>query len=126
VITVITVLLVGGALVLSLPRGLSTDLTRIGQGKPALVMIHDHNFVESLNLMQSVNAVRGDYDGALVFLVADPNTPQGRGFMEAQGMDAVALVLFDAGGRRIAHHYGAMSPAAVEAWLNRNLALAGP
>jgi len=70
------------ALILSqLPRGsYSTDLSRIGNGKPALVLAYDINSTGGMDVMKLMNALRDEYSDRIEFLIADLGTPQGRQF----------------------------------------------
>ena len=85
----------------NLPHGYSTDLTVIGKGKPALVQVFDPNQVLSLELMETVNGIRGEYEGRVEFLLADLNREGGRAFAEQQGTKPPALVMFAPNGAKI-------------------------
>jgi hypothetical protein len=103
--TLITVAIVIIALVFAatlLPRGFSDDLSRIGQGRPAVVLTHDKEAVASQELMNMLNGIRGDYEDRVEFLVTDVVTPEGREFVESQRVGNSLLVLFDGAGNRIA------------------------
>ncbi len=71
-----------GALIFSqLPRGsYSTDLTRIGDGRPALVLAYDISSMGGTEVMKLMDALREEYSDRVVFLVADLGTPHGYGF----------------------------------------------
>ena len=84
-----------------LPKGFSDDLSRIGRGTPAAVLIHNKNGVDSLNLMSRVDEVRHDFSGRLEFLIADVETDQGKLFMRQQQLGEIGLVLFAADGTRV-------------------------
>jgi hypothetical protein len=84
-----------------LPRGFSQDLSVIGQGTNALVLVHDSNVVQSADTMVAMNAVRDDYEGRVAFIVADINTPEGRQFANGHGFGPVALAFFAANGERL-------------------------
>lgn len=92
-------LLFAAAAAMNLPRGYSDDLSRIGQGKAAVVLIRDKNAVQSFDLMGAMDGVRGQYSGAVEFLLTDFNTPQGREFIEANNASKATLVLLDADGK---------------------------
>ena len=70
------------ALILSqLPRGsYSTDLTRVGNGQPALVLAYDINSTGGMDVMRLMDAVRDEYAERIEFLIADLGTPQGSQF----------------------------------------------
>ncbi|MGD8568647.1 MAG: hypothetical protein PVJ39_11200 [Gammaproteobacteria bacterium] len=94
----IAVFVVGA--VMLLPKGFSADLSVIGQGTPVVVLAHNKDSVLSLNLMDMLNKVRGDYDGRLLFRVVDNNTPQGRAFIDQQQVNLGTLLLFAPDGTR--------------------------
>lgn len=87
--------------VMNLPRGYSDDLSLIGKGKPAIVLIRDKNAVQTFDLMEVMNGIRDQYAGQVEFLLTDFNTPQGRAFMAANEAPRVTLVLLDADGKRV-------------------------
>jgi hypothetical protein len=86
---------------MNLPRGFSDDLSRIGKGKAAVVLVRDKDAVESLELMNVLNDIRGQYAGRVEFLLTDYDTPEGRAFMAANNAARITLVLFDAGGKQV-------------------------
>ena len=83
-----------------LPRGFSDDLSRIGQGGNVVVLIHNKDSVQSLDLMTLADAVRSDYAGKAEFLVADTNSGQGRAFIRGQQADGYLLLFFGPDGTR--------------------------
>ena len=80
--------------VMLLPKGFSDDLTKIGQGMPAVVLVHDKGSMGSLNLMDLLNKVRSDYSDKVEFIVVNINSQEGKMFREQQNIDGVNLVLF--------------------------------
>lgn len=84
---------------MSLPRGFSDDLSRIGKGKAAVVLVRDKNAVESFNLIEVMNSVRDQYAGKVEFLVTDFNTPEGRAFIAANKAERVTVTVIDANGK---------------------------
>lgn len=84
-----------------LPKGFSSDTSIIGKGSNVVVLAHNKDSVQSLNLMDYMNEVRSDYAGRVEFLVADANTPQGSSFIESQNVELGTLLLFGPDGRRI-------------------------
>lgn len=87
--------------VVNLPRGFSDDLSRIGKGKAAVVLVRDKNAVESMDLMNLLDSIRGQYAGRVEFLLTDYDTPEGRAFIAANSTAPITLVLFDAGGKQV-------------------------
>ena len=100
--------IVGGMLLLfavviamNLPRGYSDDLSRIGKGKVAVVLVRDKNAVQSFDLMEVMNAVRDRYAGQVEFLLTDSDTPEGRAFIADKGAARVTLVVLDGNGKTL-------------------------
>lgn len=94
-------LLFVAAALMNLPRGYSDDLSRIGKGKAAIVLIRDKNAVQALDLMEVTNSIRNQYAGQIEFLLTDFDTLEGRAFITANNAERVTLVLFDAQGSRV-------------------------
>ena len=84
-----------------LPKGFSDDLNQIGQGRNIALLAHDHDSVQSLNLMEAIGKIRSDYIGKVVFVVADDNAVKGRAFIQQQKVGSGDLLLFNPGGKRI-------------------------
>lgn len=89
-----------------MPRGYDADLSHIGKGRQAAVLVHDPGFVASMDLMESVDRIRGELEPRMLFLLADLNTLQGQQFAKRQSVTFGTLVLFDAEGRHLASHSG--------------------
>jgi hypothetical protein len=85
---------------LMLPKGFSDDLSRIGQGTNVVVLTHNKEAVQSLDLMALLDAVRTDYAGRIEFLAVDIDTEMGQAFMEHEQIGGSALLLFDPDGTR--------------------------
>lgn len=101
--SLITVAIVVAALAIAatqLPRGFSGDVSVIGQGKPAVVLVHNKESVLSQNLMNLLGDVRKDYEEHVKFIVVDIATDIGRTFVANHQLDdSIMLVLFDGSGR---------------------------
>jgi hypothetical protein len=98
-----------GALIVAnlLPAPFSTELERVGQGRPAAVVVHDHGLVSSMELLENLGGLRPAYEERIEFLLADAHHPRGQEFMRRQGLEVVTLALFDAEGRRVGTIRGA-------------------
>lgn len=100
--TLITVGIIVVALAIAatlLPRGFSDDASVIGQGTPAVVLVHNKESMLSLNLMTLMNRVRPDYGNDVNFIVVDIVTDNGRAFLrEYQFDDNIRLIFFDGAG----------------------------
>jgi len=90
-----------GIAVMLLPKGFSGDTSKIGQGSAVVVLAHNKDSVQSLNMMDYMNQIRGDYSGRIEFVVADANTPQGSAFIQLQQVELGTLLLFAPDGRRL-------------------------
>lgn len=78
------------------------DLSRIGNGVPAVVQIHDPGCPLCRELQrQTRQALAAFDDGELQYIVADIKTEKGRELAAAHGVQHVTLVLFDGQGRRL-------------------------
>ena len=63
-----------------LVKPISTDLSVIGQGKPALVLAYENFSPIGDEALDRLRQVRNEYESRLHFVVADLGTPQGRAF----------------------------------------------
>ena len=85
-----------------LPRSpYSTELTRIGQGQPALVLAYDIQSMGGMEVMAMMDELRGGYAERIAFLVAPLGAPNGLAF--GQQHDAVngTVVLFSPSGAAV-------------------------
>ena len=100
VVALLAVLMVA-TVVMNLPRGFSDDLTRIGKGKAAVVLVRDKNATQSFDLMDELNGLRDKFSGKAEFLLTDFDTPEGRAFVTANDAGRLAVVVFDARGNKV-------------------------
>lgn len=117
-ITVFAIVAFLGVAVMLLPKGFSGDTSIIGQGSNVVVLAHNKDSVQSLNLMEYMNQVRGDYAGRVEFVVADANTPQGRAFVETQQVELGSLLLFRPDGTLLRVVGNISSPAGLRSALD--------
>ncbi len=94
-------LLLVAVVVLNLPRGFSDDLSRIGKGRAAVVLVRDKNAVQSFDLINILNDIRDKYAGRVEFLLTDFDSPEGRAFIASNNAARVTLVLFDPSGKLV-------------------------
>jgi len=113
-IVIVILLASAAAVVKNLPRGYSDDLSRIGKGKAAVVLVRDKNAVQSFDLMEVMNKIRDQYSGQVEFLVTDFNTPEGRAFISANQAARVTLAVLDANGRMVKILYPPQTPESVQ------------
>lgn len=82
-------------------RPISTDLSRVGQGQPALVLAFENYSPAGMGAMDLLNQIRPDYEPDVEFLVADLGTPDGGAFASRFGLPNGVAVLLDGHGRPI-------------------------
>jgi len=82
-----------------LPRSpYSTDLSRVGQGQPAMVLAYDIQSMGGMAVMGMMDDLRGEYADRIAFLVAPLGAPQGEAFGRRFNLDNGSVVLFSTGG----------------------------
>jgi len=103
VLMTVAVIVGAGALIFTqLPRDVfSTDLSRIGQGTPALVVARDIRYVAGAEVMDLLNSMRPEFSDRVEFLAVNLGNPQGDGFVRQHGMEDGMVVLFSGNGTRI-------------------------
>lgn len=99
----IAALALGGAGVFSVNAVRATiaeqDLTRIGNGTPAIVQIHDPTCALCTELQRETRkALRGFERGTVNYLVANIHSEEGGAFARAHGVGHVTLLLLDGQG----------------------------
>jgi len=103
ILITLAVIVGAGALIFTqLPRGaFSTDLSRIGQGTPAVVVARDINFLAGAEVMDLLNTLRPEYGDRLEFLAAHLGHPDGQAFARRHEMRDGTVVVFAADGARL-------------------------
>jgi hypothetical protein len=85
-----------------LPRvAYSTDLTRIGQGRPAMVLAYDIKSMGGMEVMAMMDALHPAFDDRIDFLVAPLGAPHGQAFGERHGAVNGTVVFFSAAGAAV-------------------------
>lgn len=93
---------VGAFLWQALPRGAyPTDLSRVGAGRPTLVLAHDANYVGGAEVMELLNGIRPDYAERVDFLVAHLAMADAQAFAARHAASDGTVLLFAADGRRV-------------------------
>ncbi len=108
-IFVIGLLIIFGFAILAwklLPSAFSTDLDRVGQGKPAIVLIYDMENGSSLDLMKGYNAIRHDYEHWVDFFVADVESPKGAAFIRVHKAVPGSAIYYSGDGEKLMVMYG--------------------
>jgi len=78
VISLVALIAVGYFLTISGGKPIGTDLSVIGQGKPAIVLAYVNHSPTGGEALNRLRKIRGDYDSRLNYL----GTPQGRQFAD--------------------------------------------
>jgi hypothetical protein len=93
---------VGGFIWSQLPSGsYPTDLSRIGGGRPALVLAQDSNYSGGMAVMELMNEIRGDYAERVEFLVAPLSMADAQAFAGRHAAADGTVLLFAGDGRRV-------------------------
>lgn len=121
-LVVIPILAFVAYLISEMPRGFSTDLTRVGSAPVTLVAVHDLNLVASTNMMSLLHSIEDAYDDRVLMLVADVNNREGRAFAERHGARPATVLLFDDHAEQIDTIAGSIDAAAVRAAIDAALA----
>ena len=94
----LTVLVIVGAVALiigMLPSGgFSTDLSRIGQGQPVGVVIHEPANPTSMGVMDMLRELDGETSDRITFLVASLGQPEGEQFARHFRVESAGLMVF--------------------------------
>ncbi|MEM7441503.1 MAG: thioredoxin family protein [Pseudomonadota bacterium] len=98
------------------------DLTKIGQGKPAIVQIHDPGCQLCRTLQkQTRRALRAYEDHSFTFLVANITTAEGGELAARYGVPHVTLLLFDGDGKMVQVVRGPTDSGTLEAELKAHM-----
>ena len=93
-VSLIALVAIGYFALMGSGKPISSDLSVIGQGKPALVLAYENYSPAGGEALNRLRQVKSDYDSRLVFVVADLGTPQGRAFAKRhQLFDGQAIFL---------------------------------
>jgi len=77
------------------------DLTRIGNGTPAVVQIHDPQCPKCLALQRETRDAMDNFEsGQLQYIVANIRSPEGRALATKHNVSHVTLLIFDARGKK--------------------------
>jgi hypothetical protein len=71
------------------------DLTRIGQGTPTIVQIHDPTCSLCTALQRQTRRALKCFDNEITYLIADIRTPEGAAYASLHGQRHVTLMLLD-------------------------------
>ena len=109
----VSVLIVTAALAvaiwLAIPKGFSTDLSVIGNGKPSLVFVYDRDLLASARQTEEMNRQRAALEAKVQVLIADTGHPAARQLMARHGAEPITFLLFDASGALVERWNGPSS-----------------
>ncbi|MEM9049086.1 MAG: hypothetical protein AAGC92_10230 [Pseudomonadota bacterium] len=98
------------------------DLSRIGNGTPSVVQIHDPSCSLCRQLQRATRTALAAFEnGDLTYVVANITTPEGRALANRHGVGNVTLLLFDGAGRMRTVVRGTQSPDALIATFSAHL-----
>ena len=118
--TVLVIVAIVAFMLSRLPPPYDTDLSKVGTGQVAAVVVHDHNTVDSIVLMDDLNDIRRDWEPALALLIANFHHPDGRSFAERHGLPRASLSVFDGRGELVATYDRHRDRAALVAFLDQH------
>ena len=81
--------------------GYSTDLSKIGTGRPTLVLAHDSNYTGGITTMALMNEIRHEYAERVDFLVAHLAMAEGQDFARRHGARDGVVLLFSEDGKNV-------------------------
>ena len=110
--------LVGAVLWILLPKwSFSGDLTRVGQGQPALVMLREVHVMGGDLVMQQMLQIHPEFQNSMEFLVVHTGHPDGQAFAQEHNLSDGALVLFNADGEVMGRSARPDSPDALRQFI---------
>lgn len=112
----------GYAVWLAIPKGFDADLSKIGNGQPALVFVYDRDLVASSRQTEEMNRERAALEAQVQLLIADTGHPDARALMSRYQVGPITFMLFDGEGRLISSWPGLSSAAELRALIDQ----AGP
>jgi len=99
------------------------DLSKVGNGRPSIVQIHDPQCPLCVTLQRQTRRALRDHDDELFhFFVANIQTVEGSSFAARHNVPHVTLLFFDGAGQRVNTLRGPVSDAVVEAEVTAHLA----
>lgn len=105
-LTILFIVGVGSFLWSQLPDGgYPTDLSQIGNGRPALVLAHDSNYAGGMTVMYLMNEIRHEYADRVDFMVAHLGLAEGQEFARRHGARDGVVLLFTGDGRNVSVLY---------------------
>jgi hypothetical protein len=114
--------LIGTVMWLLLPKGsFSNDLTRVGQGQPALVMLREVHVMGGDLVIEQMLHIHPEFQDSVEFLVVHTGHPDGQAFAANHIISDGSLVLFDANGEVLGRSARPESPDALRQFITELL-----
>lgn len=82
-------------------KPMSKDLSVVGEGKPAVVLVYESYAPAGMDAMERLNVVRSELEPYIHFRVAHIGTPEGDMFVRRHEAFDGVMVLFDSSGEVI-------------------------
>jgi len=79
--------------------GFSSDVKKIGQGKPAVVIMFAYSDDASANLKYGYKKIRGKYEDSVEFLLVNIHSPNGLRFLQHTKVKAGTALHYDGEGK---------------------------
>jgi hypothetical protein len=116
--TIVALLVLLGAMLMSLPKGIKMTHEQLGTGKPAIVFVYDPNLEVSIIQPEQMNIARDQLGDQVVFLIAKIGTPEGDKLIAEHGARPPELLLFDPSGRLISRQFALLDANQLIQWLS--------
>lgn len=80
----------------------SSDLTQLGQGRPALVLLREVHVMGGERVLEHMQMIYPEFEQRMVFLLVHTGNPTGVNFAAQHNVGDGGVVLFDAAGEALA------------------------
>lgn len=100
--TLLCLALVAGVLWQLLPKAsFSSDLTQLGQGRPALVLLREVHVMGGERVLEQMQTLYPEFEQTMVFLLVHTGNPSGIEFSATHNVSDGDVVLFDGQGQAL-------------------------
>lgn len=121
-VTLVCLAVVAAVLWQLLPKAaFSSDLTRVGQGRPALVMLREVQVMGGDQVMGYMTQIYDEFQGEVEFLVVQTGHPDGQMFAATHNVSDGSLVLFDGDGAVLSQTGRPADSAELRQYLHQHL-----
>ncbi|MCL1159375.1 hypothetical protein K8B83_04565 [Shewanella inventionis] len=112
-----SLMLLFGLLLTLMPKGFTSDLEKIGTGKPAIVFVYDPNLVSGTTQTEQMNEARAHLGDNVHFLLARIATPEGEAFIAKHNARVTELFLFDPAGNLVKRQLAVIDANELMRWV---------